>query len=513
MTAFQGRTRIRQSQAHRDVWLPALLCTVGALSTAAVAQEATPAPAPTEASTASSPRNRAATSKSVGDTSTGFALSADGESRLHLRLDTGVGFDSNPYSQRFEANFGLDGGKFQGDFFTSVTPGIELTIPGNIFALDFSSSVSAGLYPGAFNPGITEGWDQLFSGTQQGTRAPSLIRLSTKGDVEINRDGMFSFAMGDTLSFNRNPLAGNLTLGNVVNNDFRIGGGFRPGGGTLRIRTNAQFTTTLFLPTDPVAAITGGDSSTPGDGDFNSLGLAGEIRADYRFLPRTGFFGSLNVGAHTYIKNLLGTGSQVNSFPLRAQVGVMGQITPSISGLASVGYDLPLLFDSSWALISFQSFSSFSDISQITAFNLQAEARWRISHAIQLAGGFMRTTSPTPIYMFRTPNKLYVRYQQAILNFLTVQAYGGVALTQFGADVNAGTDASITNAAAENGFLSIDPELKLGLAYHVTEWFSVGLNNAFFLHIAPGMESKAGDFSRSTDFVRNETLLTLSLHY
>ncbi|MCP4501015.1 MAG: outer membrane beta-barrel protein [Deltaproteobacteria bacterium] len=445
----------------------------------------------------------------------GFSLSEDGNSRLHLRFDTGAGFDTNPYSLNFESNFGANGGAFNGDVPVRMRPGLELDMPGNVFALTLESSADLGAYPGAFNPGIFTGW--FDENADQGTRQLSLIKINNNIDIEVNRDGMFSFALGDSFNFSRDPQVLSFAVGNVLSNSLRMGGGFRPGGGALSIKGDASFDLAVYIPCEGVAILGCPTKDTTNNDDFNSGGLRANLRADYRFLPRTGFFAEFSAGAHGYLNTLTGTGSQPYTVPLHLRVGAKGQFSSKLSGLASIGYDLPLIFDSGFNLGLASTFAggvNLGNVGQVTAFNAQIEARWRISHSIKLSGGFQRTVMPTPVFQYRIPNKLYVSYQQAIGTFLTVTANAELALVQYGADINAGTPNSVVDTNSENGFLSLEPSMKFGVAYHIFDWMSVGINNNFIYHSGLGMQSKATTGGTGeVDFVRNETLVMLSIHY
>ncbi len=102
------------------------------------------------------------------------------------------------------------------------------------------------------------------------------------------------------------------------------------------------------------------------------------LRADYRFLPRTGVFGEVSGGWSTY------PFSSVNpqAFPVTATIGLQGQLLAKVAGLASIGYSNPLVID------------TVPDGSQgIVTGNLigvvgQAEVQWQPSPLTHIGGGF-----------------------------------------------------------------------------------------------------------------------------
>ena len=73
------------------------------------------------------------TANAVGET--GFAISPDGRARLHLSLDTAVGFDTNPYSTPFVAD------AFSGDVVARIRPGMSLNYPGSLINFDGAAFV------------------------------------------------------------------------------------------------------------------------------------------------------------------------------------------------------------------------------------------------------------------------------------------------------------------------------------------------------------------------------------
>lgn len=400
----------------------------------------------------------------------GFAISPDGRARLHLQLDTAVGFDTNPYSAPFDRE------GFAGDVVARIRPGLTLNYPGSLINFDGGAFVDYGFLPGVIDPK---------------TRAFLLFKSGAEADLEINRGGMFSFAIGDSFSFNSDP--GQLFVGTFytrLNNALRAGVGFRPGGGTLAFKLDYTFNFekyfSLFQQVDIVD-----------QGVFDNMGHFVRLRADYRFLPRTGVFGELRAGVHLYPFDT--TGTQPISVPVNATIGVMGQISRSLTGMASLGYTNPLTFDSA------------GNISTLTIIGVtaQAELQWRITPSLETALGAQRRIRPAPLYQYSIDNRAYLRAKQNIGQLFTFQGALGYNLMQFGVEQSFANGQPLSNQA--NG-TRLDGVLDATISanYHIFSWLSVGAQNRLLWRLSNASDVETGD---NYSFLRNETLAILSLRY
>lgn len=415
----------------------------------------------------------------------GIALDADGNSRLHLRLDVGAGFDTNPYA----VPFSIDLDEFPGDIVTRVRPGLELQYPGSLIAFDGGVFVDYGFLPNVFGGGARANW--------------LLYQAAANGSLEVNRGGMFTFAARDTFSTNND--AGVVALGSIFNrlrNDLSLGVGYRPGGGTLRFRLAYNFGFEKWF--DPNFGIFG-DPASPAvrAGAFDQMSHGASLRADYRFLPKTGVFGELRGAWNTFPFEQ----ADVNpdSFPVGVRVGVMGQLTPKLSGLGSIGYENPLVVD------TVDGGNVGIATATVIGVSGQAELRWAVSPTTRLGGGVAREFRPAPLYQYLTNNRVYLRFDQAIGAKFVLSAFAGYSILQFGQEqplVVNGTPQDITDT---EGTDRLDGHLnfRATLSYFILDWLSFGISNDLDWRLTNANDIGGTNLS----YLSNETLVLASLHY
>lgn len=404
----------------------------------------------------------------------GIALSEDGRSRLHLSLDAGAGFDTNPYAVPFEE------AGFPGDLVTRIRPGLSITYPGSMIAFDTNVFVDYGFLPGVIDPN---------------TRNFLLYQSALNAGLEVNRGGMFSFAIADSFAFNSDP--GAVTLGsrfNRLTNALSAGLGFRPGGGTLSFKLGYTFGFEkwfdFFGDAGPLVAANA----------LDQMSHIGILRADWRFLPRTGAFLELQGGVHTY------PFGDVNptSFPVGVLIGIMGQFTPKISGLASIGYQNPLVYDTE------PSGTLGIQTAQVIGVAGQAEMRWAIGPMTQIAGGFKREFNPTPLYQYTANNRFYLAFNQAIGGKLVFGLNAGFSFLEFGAEQPLNGEFSTTDP---DGRLDGHLDVRADLAYHMLDWLSFGIANDLDWRATNAETSAVFGEPTNLSYLSNETLFLVSLHY
>lgn len=409
----------------------------------------------------------AAAQQPVGNVSAagddGFALSDDGRSRLHLGVTAGAGFDTNPYTTP------LASGEFSGDAVARVRPYIELNVPGSTVAFDGKAQLDYGFLPGVVNPE---------------TRSFLLYQSLLSADLELNRGGVFTFAVGDQVSFNTDP--GVAVLGALlsrVRNTLRAGVGFRPGGGTLTNKLAYTFDFTKFVDVQ-------GNRGLIASGALDSMQHGLQLRSDYRFLPKTGVFAALSAGWQSYPFTV----GQGQAFPVGVKVGVQGNLLPRLAFLASVGYANPLVFDAAGAL-------NTADIVGVTG---QAEVQWVPLQQTTLSAGYRREFSPIALYQYVGEDRFYARFGQLLGQF-ELGVLGGFSLFNFGEEV---ADQVLTDRQTGRSDQHVD--VAVALDFHVLRWLSIGLRNNTDYRTTNA--NVAGD-TTNLGFLRNETLLVAAARY
>jgi hypothetical protein len=409
----------------------------------------------------------------------GLKLSDDGRTVLHLGADLGVGFDTNPYAVPFDNNSSATG-----DIVLRLRPRAALDVDGSLLSFRGTAWLDWGALPGALI---------------ETTRSFLLYQSLISGDLELNRGGMFSLAVGDTLSWNNDPGITSIgTLLNRIHNQLRAGLGFKPGGGTLSFRLSYAFDFLKYLDVPFDNAING----LIAKGELDTIANTLSLRADYRFLPKTGFFAMLSGGWQTYPFAV----GQQDAFPVSLLVGAQGQILPRLAGLVSVGYSNPLIL-------------SGAGIETATLVGVvgQAELQWSPTATTQLAGGFQRTFAPVALYQFAGNNRAYVSFNQILLSRFALNVGASYSYFQFGSELPGPlediTDRSDFTGGDSAAGLRRDGQLdgSVRLGYYFTDWFSVGItNHLIYRHTNANTADSA---PLNLGYLRNETMFVASLWY
>lgn len=395
----------------------------------------------------------------------GFALSEDGRSRLHVGVTAGTGFDTNPYVTP------TDNGRFAGDAVVRIRPFVDVSTPGSTLAFNGRASLDYGFLPGLINPE---------------TQSFLLYQTMIGGELELNRGGAFSFAVGDSVSWNTDP--GVAIIGSLlsrVRNRLQAGVGFTPGGGTLSTRLTYGFDFTKFVDLQSNRGIVS-------RGLLDSMNHGLTLRADYRFLPKTGVFGLVRAGWQSYPF----TATQPQAFPVTARLGVQGNLLPKLAFLLSGGYSNPFVVGSTGLLTG----------SLVGAVG-QAEVQWQPTPHTGISGGLRRTFEPTALYQFVGDSRVYASFTQTF-GQLELRLRGGYAALEFGAEEAGGN--ALTDTPVGRFDHAIDGAI--GLDYHVLRWLSFGVRNTSDWRMTNASDISSGA-PLNLGYFRNEALVVASARY
>lgn len=395
----------------------------------------------------------------------GFALSEDGRSRLHVGVTAGAGFDTNPYTTP------LANPEFAGDVLVRIRPYVDVSAPGSTLAFTGRASFDYGFLPGLVNPS---------------TQSFLLYQMQAGGDIELNRGGAFSFAVGDNVSWNTDP--GVAVIGSLlsrVSNRLQAGVGFRPGGGTLQTKLQYAFDFTKFLDVQ-------GNQQLVSDGLLDSMNHSLQLRADYRFLPKTGVFGAIRAGWQSYPF----TSTQPNAFPVTITAGVQGNLLPKLGFLVSAGYSNPFVVDNT----GLQTGTIIGAVGQ-------AEVQWKPGPTTNVSGGVRRTFDPTALYQYVGDNRIYAGFGQS-LGQVELRLRAGYAALEFGEEQFG--DGQLTDTPVGRFDQAIDGSIALD--YHVLRWLSFGVRNTTDWRITNANDVSNG-VPLNLSYFRNETLVVASARY
>lgn len=393
----------------------------------------------------------------------GFALSSDGQARLHLGIDAGAGFDTNPYSVPADVN------DFNGDLAVRVRPRFDVNYPGSMISFTGNGKADYGFLPGLVEPD---------------TRNFLLYQTQLGATLEVNRGAALRFAIADAFSWNNDP--GFTSLGTVFNritNNARVGVGYTPGGGALSFKFAYDFQFVKYLALEPEIS----QSSE----DLDNMTHSVSARADYRFLPKTGLFSSVSAGFNGYVSPDRDPNATPSSFPVQVNLGVMGQILAKLAGRVSVGYSNPLVVDEGQL--------TSGGVLGVTG---QAEVQWVPIPTTRLGGGLRRGITPAPLYEYVANNRFYFAGSHIFAGRFQLRGAAGYSYMEFGTEQLQRTTAS---TGRQDGHLDATAMLD----YFFTDWMSVGLSTNF-----DWRTTNANDPSGfNLGFVRQRTFLLASVRY
>lgn len=397
----------------------------------------------------------------------GVPLSEDGRSRLHLGLDTGAGFDTNPYTTPLATD------RFAGDVTARIRPFFDIKAPGSLLSFSGKGELDYGFLPGLIDVE---------------TRNFLLYQSNVSADLEVNRGGMFSFAVGDTLSWHSDP--GVVVIGSLLtrlNNQLRTGIGWTPGGGTLQLRLGYLFGFLKYVDFENRGGIID-------QGELDTVSHNLQLRADYRFLPKTGVFLTLNGSFQNYPF----TATQGFALPLSVNLGIKGNFLPKVAGSASLGYSNPMSFDPAGALSS-------ADVFGLVG---QVELQWAPSPMTGVSGGFQRSFDPIALYQYIGNSRIYGGFTQTLFGRFSLSATAGYSILEFGAEQSS-EDLTDTVVGRLDGHL----DAALNASYFFFDWLSVGISNTTNWRITNASDISSAGVPTSLNYARNETLVLASLRY
>ena len=393
----------------------------------------------------------------------GLSLSADGRTRLHLALDAGLGFDTNPYTTPAETD------RFSGDLTARIRPAVEVNVPGSLVAFTGKGRIDYG-----FLPGIVDA----------STRNFLLYQSAVSADFEVNRGAMFNFAAGDAVSWHNDPgIAVVGTSLNRVDNLLRAGVGWTPGGGALNLRLGYAFGFLKYLDLEQKKGIIS-------QGQLDTMNHTLHLRTDYRFFPKTGVFTVLHGGFQNYPFTI----TQGYAFPVGLSIGVQGNVLPKLAGLASLGYSNPLVLDPRGALLTGSLFAAVG----------QLELQYAPTATLSLSGGFQRKFDPIALYGFVGTNRFYGNFTQTLLGRFALNMNIGYSVLQFGTE-----QSSIVLTDTPEGRMDSHLDGAVEIKYYVFDRLSFGVSNT-----TAWRTTNANDVTGlNLGYLRNETLLLASLRY
>ena len=346
-----------------------------------------------------------------------------GEGRLHPAIDLDFIYDTNP------GYYPSDSWDLVSDLMLRIRPGITLSFPSSKVSFELSGKV---------------GYDYYFGIDDERTNDLSTVSGDADMRLGFNPDGQVSFFIEDNFSRTGDPrytsMAGRFDR---TDNEAKAHLQIKPGGGALMFDVAYGFFIDWFDATES------GNSAA-----MSSYAHRIYFSGKWKFLPKTAVTVDFDSDLRRYPNSYSWGGKNVDVNAIRATVGMLGQITPTINLTVKAGYGDTLLSDSYGG----------DDFRSVIG---QAEVTYR-SGTTFISAGYVRGFQPVVMFVYFGQDRVYARYRQQLAGKFTITADLGFSWLSYGTAIQ--QDTADKGARADGlvvGGLSFD--------YHIQDWVEVGL--------------------------------------
>ncbi len=440
-----------------------------------------------------------------GEEGRGVGITDDGKTRLHLSLDAGFGYNSNPYSLANGNEAAPGSAPIRGDIVLKLRPILYLAARGKKMSFEMGLGADWAGFPGALG----------------GPRQFVLFTGRAYGRGEVNQGGVASlFLRGDVLATRE---VGQLYVANFthIRTEVDVGSTIRPGSVT-KLDLDAQFVKEIW-PQDLFGSTQNGLAGAPPANaaaaalvnanqvanNFNNTGIYGHARLNWRVMPKTSLFLEGKSGTFTTLLD-----SDLTEVPVWVTAGVISGLGGNVTGTLSVGY-----------ADTFMQVGSATLKHDNIPVSAEASLIWDDHRGSQLSAGVTRQMSPVPDFLDVFANTAYLSLNEDFGHNVTLVFAPSASIYQFGRP-EAARKAGLGSQRIDYSF-----DGRVELAYHFKKWLALGIAEAFTarwtnadltgnpaLQIANVPAGAAGLIASASGnvqalFNRSETLLVLNMTY
>ncbi|HET8540346.1 MAG TPA: hypothetical protein VFL83_10790 [Anaeromyxobacter sp.] len=372
------------------------------------------------------------------------------EGRLHPFFDVETRYDSN-------VSYTVDD-KAVADVILHFRPGMELQLPGDLAALEFSGALDWAQYLGLEED--TSNLSRMYGGAQIAAlfarRSPVSLRLDNDFQRRVTTTSLTAVS---------DPVVSNV-------NTFSVSVPWTPGGGALVFAMNGQWILEAFEKYQDLP-----DGAQVGSlSDLGYSQFRGGAELQWRFLPRTTAL--FDASYYSRVPN----GSKVNAAGFDGEasgvdvtMGLTGLLTPRITATIKGGYG-----------------SSSTTLKDAASPIADVALEWLLQDSISFRAGYRRFFGVDP----------------TISTFVADSVSAGARLKiadRFAFRAGIGWDRLDFRAfpGAETAYLRVDPTLEGTIG----GWFSLGLGYVYSARTASIPQARVPDYSK------NEAFLKLGLTY
>jgi hypothetical protein len=346
-----------------------------------------------------------------------------GEGRLHLLLNLDLVYDTNPGYFPEDAT---------GDLLLKIRPGFALSFPSESVSFDLNAKV---------------GYDRYMGVQKAATRDLSAVAGDADLKLGFNPNGTVSFFIEDVFSRTGDPrytsFAGKF---NRTDNEAKAHFQLKPGGGAMMFDLAYGFFIDWF------------DDSGTNATALSSYAHRAYFSGKWKFLPKTAVSIDFDADLRRY-PNAYEDGSQnmdVNA--IRATLGLLGQITPTLSVILKAGYGDTLLPErTGYTGSGFRSVVGQAEINYIAGTTF-------------LQFGYSRNFQPVVLFVYFGQDRIYGRFRQQLAGKLSVSADVGFDFLSYGTSIQTASPSDRTDY-----FLTA----RVAGDYYALEWLNFGLGYTF----------------------------------
>jgi hypothetical protein len=378
-----------------------------------------------------------------------------GEGRLHPAVELDLVYDNNV------GYFSTDP---VGDLILRIRPGLTLSFPSKVVSIELTGKV---------------GYDYFFGVEDAKTTDLSSVQGEAQLAVGFNPEGQLSFFVEDRFLRTGDPqytsLAGRFDR---TTNEVRGHAQYKPGGEAMIFDLAYGFYLDWF---DQGAGFN--------SDDFNSFSHRIFFSGKWKFLPKTALVLDFDSDLRRYPH---GTAVNLDTNAIRINVGMLGQITPTIAVTVKVGFGDTLM----------PTRTSYTGSDYRSVIGL-AEVAYR-SGTTFIQGGYTRNFQPVVLFGYFSQDRIYAKLRQQIVGKIGLVADFSFDHLAYGTPVQA--------AAAARGDRTDNVIYgTLGVAYMITDWLDIGAAYDLQLRLADWGTVSAQD--PSVDYRKHLFTLRVSVDY
>jgi hypothetical protein len=346
-----------------------------------------------------------------------------GKGRLHPMMNLDLVWDSNP---------GFQSSDVVSDLIIRVQPGLSLHLPSDSMDFKVDSRIGYDFFLGLDNS-ATRDWS------------------SFNGDADlmlaVNPNGPYGFTVTDKFSRSSDPsYSGYSQRLDRINNGAKALFHLKPGGGALSFDVGYGFFLDRF-------------------DDFSEMNNSGHrfyLTGRWKFLPKTAVVVDCDTDLRRFPESSAGGGKNPDSNSIRATLGLVGQISPTIAVILKAGYGDSLLRGGTLAGGGAYTGDGYRSVIG------QAEASYQLGTTF-IKGGYLRSFMPAASFGYFAQDRLYAELQKQLMGRFTLSAKLSFDILAYGISVVETPNSSGTDRTDHYLDGSLEAE------YHWIDWLAVGI--------------------------------------